>query len=55
MELPAEVDPIAEEIRAVRDRGALATPEATAAEVWAAVDRRADAPVFVGAVPPGLR
>lgn len=55
MELPAEVDPIAEELRAARDRGKLATPEATAAEIWAAVDRRADARVFVGAVPDALR
>jgi benzil reductase ((S)-benzoin forming) len=55
MELPAEVDPIAEELRALRDRGELATPESTATEIWAAVDRRANAPVLVGAVPAALR
>lgn len=55
MDLPAEVDPISEELRGARERGQLASAADTAREVWAAVDRRAAEPVFVGAVPSAVR
>ncbi len=56
MDLPAELDPNAAMLRAEADQGRLATPEATAAEIWAAaVPANAGSVVYVGAVPPPFR
>ncbi len=52
MELPPEVDPIGAELRAMDERGELATPEGAAAEIWALLEGGGtDRPAFIGAVP----
>jgi hypothetical protein len=55
--LPPGTTPVADKLRAAAERGDLATPEATAAQIWSlVVDGTTHGPaVPVGAVPAQLR
>ena len=56
IEQPPETQPVAAVLREAADRGALASPEVTAAEIWqAAAGASSGAIVPVGAVPPEVR
>ena len=54
---PPGATPIANRLRAAAERGELATPEATAAQIWSLVldDTTHETAVPVGAVPAELR
>ena len=54
---PPGVTPISDHLRAAAERGELATPEATAAQIWSLVldDTTHETAVPVGAVPAELR
>lgn len=56
MEQPAETQPVAAILREAAEQGALASADATAAEIWrATAEAPSGAVVPVGAVPPELR
>jgi NAD(P)-dependent dehydrogenase (short-subunit alcohol dehydrogenase family) len=55
MDLPPEVDPLGQELKAMGERGELASAEGVAEEIWALLDRGGvEEAAFVGAIPADL-
>lgn len=55
MELPPEVDPLGAELKAMGERGELATADGVAAEIWDLLESgEVDRAAFVGAIPADL-